>query len=113
VATGQANLIGDPNGMKGYFKFLAVKHPKSYAIILARIMPLHINTGAKKLPKYLTAEQMRAELREAGLPEDLIKFMHPIDRTQVDPRDLDDDPYDDPEADEEDMVDVTPEKPEQ
>jgi hypothetical protein len=42
--------VGDPNGMKGYFKFLAVKHPKSYAIILARIMPLHVTTGAKKLP---------------------------------------------------------------
>jgi hypothetical protein len=102
--------VGDPNGMKGYFK--SVKHPKSYAIILARIMPLHINTGAKKLPKYLTAEQMRAELREAGLPEDLIKFMHPIDRAQVNPADLDDDPYDDPEA-EDDVIDVTPEKPEQ
>jgi hypothetical protein len=42
-------LTGDPNGLKGYFKFLAVRHPKSFAIILSRIMPLHVTTGANKL----------------------------------------------------------------
>ena len=26
---------GDENGLKAYFKFLAVKHPKSFTIILA------------------------------------------------------------------------------
>jgi hypothetical protein len=68
-------LNGDLNGLKGYFKFLAVKHPKSFAVILSRIMPVHVATSSGKLPKYLTEEQMRSELRAAGLPEDLIKFM--------------------------------------
>jgi hypothetical protein len=85
--------VGDPNGLKGYFKFLAVKHPKSFAVILARIMPLHVTTGAKKLPKYLTEEQMRSELRASGLPEDLIEFMHPVDVMSVDPDEVGDDPY--------------------
>jgi len=104
--------VGDPNGLKGYFKFLAVKHPKSFAVILARIMPLHVTTGAKKLPKYLTEEQMRSELRAVGLPEDLIKFMHPVDVMSVDPDEVGDDPYPDPEADDEDMVGVTPKETE-
>jgi hypothetical protein len=109
--------VGDPNGLKQYFKFLAIKHPKSYAVILARIMPLHVTTPGNKLPKYLTEEQMRAELRASGLPEDLIKFMHPVDVMSVDPDEVGDDPYPDPEADDEpdkpDMLDVTPKDPQQ
>src|SRR5271167_3335193 len=105
-------LNGDPNGLKGYFKFLAVRHPKSFAIILSRIMPLHVTAGANKLPKYLTEDQMRAELRASGLPEDLIKFMHPVDMMSVDPDEVGDDPYPDPEADDEDMVGVTPKETE-
>jgi hypothetical protein len=104
--------VGDPNGLKGYFKFLAVKHPKSFAVILARIMPLHVTTGAKKLPKYLTEEQMRSELRASGLPEDLIEFMHPVDVMSVNPDEVGDDPYPDPEADDEDMVGETPKETE-
>jgi hypothetical protein len=102
-------------GLKGYFKFLAVKHPKSFAIILSRIMPLHVTTSDSKLPKYLTEEQMRAELKAAGLPEDLIKFMHPVDVATVDPDEVRVDPYPDPEAeeDETDMLDVTPKEPQQ
>jgi hypothetical protein len=60
-------------------------------------MPLQ-DTTTNKLPKYLTEERMRAELREAGLPEDIIKFMHPVDSMSVDPDEVGDDPYDDPEA---------------
>jgi hypothetical protein len=73
-------------------------------------MPLHVTTGGNKLPKYLTEEQMRSELRAAGLPEDLIKFMHPVDVMSVDPDEVGDDPYPDPEADDENdqMLDVTP-----
>ena len=96
--------VGDPNGLKQYFKFLAIKHPKSYAVILARIMPLHVTTPGNKLPKYLTEDQMRAELRKAGLPEDLINFMHPVDVMSVDPGEVGDadDIYPDPELDDDD-----------
>jgi hypothetical protein len=106
--------VGDPNGLKQYFKFLAIKHPKSYAVILARIMPLHVTTPGNKLPKYITEEQMRAELRKHGLPEDIIKFMHPIDVMSVDPDEVGDadDIYPDPELDD-DMLDVPPKETEQ
>jgi hypothetical protein len=71
------------------------------------MMPSHVtHTTAPKLPPLLTEEQVLAELR--GLPLDLIKALHPVDITTLDQNQLDYDPYDDPEADEEDMVDVTP-----
>jgi hypothetical protein len=83
---------------------LAIKHPKSFAVILSRIMPWHVTAGGKKLPKYITEEQMRAELREHGLPEDLIQFMTPIDLMSVDPGEVGDadDIYPDPELDDDD-----------
>jgi hypothetical protein len=108
--------VGDEeNGLRGYFKFLAIKHPKSFAIILSRIMPLHVTRSANKLPKYITEEQMRSELRKAGLPEDLIRFMHPVDVMSVDPDEVGDadDIYPDPELDDDHMLDVPPKETEQ
>jgi hypothetical protein len=49
-----------------------------------------VTSGGKKLPKYITEEQMRAELREHGLPEDLIQYMTPIDVMSVDPDEVGD-----------------------
>jgi len=58
---------------------------------------------------------MRSELREAGLPEDLIRFMHPADVMSVDPDEVGDagDIYPDPELDDDDMLDVPPKETEQ
>src|SRR5271168_2212816 len=49
------------------------------------------------------------ELKEAGIPLDVIKHMHAVDITTFDTFQLDGDPYDDPEDDDDgEMVDVTP-----
>jgi hypothetical protein len=104
-------LVGDPrSGVKAYFMFLAVKHPKSFAVILARILPLQIKTD-KSMPTYLTEDQVIAELKEAGLPVDLIKHMRAVDSSTLGPEyNLDYNPYSDPEetADDERLVDETP-----
>jgi hypothetical protein len=47
--------------LKGFFKALAVKEMRTFGIILARMIPMHVTTN--NLPTYLTEEQMRAELR--------------------------------------------------
>jgi hypothetical protein len=71
----KTQLEGDKNnGMKAYFKFLGVCHPKSFAIILARIMPLHVLAPPKTSD--LTVEQARAELKAYGLPENFIEKLH-------------------------------------
>jgi hypothetical protein len=67
--------------MKQFFKALAVNEMRTFGIILARMIP------------------MQAELREADLPEDIIKFMPPIDAKTIDPDEMEENPYDDPELD--------------
>jgi hypothetical protein len=95
----------DSDGMKHFFKVAAVKEMKTFLTVVARIMPLHIQTSGTT-PTYLTRDQMIERLREAGLPESVMSGMKPIDARTLDPEDLGYDPYDDP--DEETMVDVTP-----
>jgi hypothetical protein len=72
--------------MKQFFKVLAVQELRTFAIILARIMPLHVQTST--LPAYLTEEQARAELRSYGLPENIIELMHCVDESEVDKEDV-------------------------
>ena len=95
------------DGMKHFFKVAAVREMKTFLTVVARIMPLHIQTSGTT-PMYLTRDQMIERLREAGLPESVMAEMKPIDARTLDPEDLGFDPYDDPEEDE--MVDVTPSK---
>jgi hypothetical protein len=97
------------DGMKHFFKVAAVREMKTFLTVVARIMPLHIQTSGTT-PQYLTRDQMIERLREAGLPESSMSGIQPIDGRTLDPEDLDFDPYDDPEEDE--MVDVTPSKEE-
>jgi hypothetical protein len=90
--------------MKRFFKVMAVEEPRTFGIILARIMPLHINTN-NVAQKYLTEEQMRARLREAGLPEGLIDFMRPVDARKLDPNEISrPNPYPDPEDETDDQI---------
>jgi hypothetical protein len=91
--------------MKQFFKVLALQELRTFAIILARIMPLHVQTST--LPAYLTEEQARAEVRSYGLPENIIELMHWVDESEVDKEDVSD-PWAHDEADDEQMVDVTP-----
>jgi len=53
--------------LKGFFKALAVKEMRTFGIILARMIPMHVTTN--NLPTYLTEEQMRAELRALAAAE--------------------------------------------
>jgi hypothetical protein len=101
-------LKGNENGLKAYYKALAVKEMRTFGIILARMMPkfVHRTSTEKKKDVILTEEQVLAELKEAGLPLEIIKHMRKVDVRTIETSSLDYDPYEDPEEDE--MVDVTP-----
>jgi hypothetical protein len=77
--------------------------------VVARIIPTHvIHTPAQR---YMTMQQARDELKAVGIPEGVLDLLRPVDLRKVDPEQIvGGNPYDDPEADEEDMVDVTPTK---
>jgi hypothetical protein len=72
---------------------------KTILAVVARIIPTRvIHTPTQK---YMTVEQARAELREAGIPDSVIGYTPTMDRKS---------PYDDPEADDAEMNDVAPNK---
>jgi hypothetical protein len=97
------------DGMKGFYKALAVNELRTFGIILARMMPTNVtHTTVAELPTYMTEDEVIEGLREAGLPLDLLDKMRVTDALTLSPEDYGENPYDDPEADE--VVDVTPKK---
>src|SRR5271168_1087473 len=65
----ELEVEGAEDGMKQFYKVLAVKELKTFGIILARMMPkfVHRTTTKKNVPTLLTEEQVLAELKEAGI----------------------------------------------
>src|SRR5271156_5740259 len=106
----EVEVEGVEDGMKQFYKALAVKELKTFGMILARIMPkfVHRTTTKKSVPTLLTEEQVLAELKEAGIPLDVIKHMHAVDITTVDTFQLDGGSV--RRSKEDDVVDVTPKK---
>jgi hypothetical protein len=78
--------VENADGMKQFYKALAVNEMRTFGIILARMMPTNItHTSVTKLPAFLTEEQVIAELKKAGLPLDLIKHMRVTDARTLSP----------------------------
>jgi hypothetical protein len=107
-------------GIKKFYKVLAVKELRTFGVILARMMPTKMThsgtvttTTVAKGPTYSTYEDVVEALRVAGLPVDLIEKLHRTDASTLTIEEYGTNPYDDPEADEADMIDVTPVKEEQ
>jgi hypothetical protein len=105
------------DGVKQFYKVLAVKELRTFGSILARMMPSKMThsgkvTAAAKGPTYSTYEEVIEGLREAGLPLDLIDKMHGTDPNTLTIEEYGSSPYGDPEADEDSMIDVTPPKEE-
>jgi hypothetical protein len=98
----EAVKAGESDGLKRFFKVLAVEQMKTFGMVLARIMPLHVIPQTKK-ERMLTEEQVIAELKEYGLPVGLVQHLRSVEAsevesvTEIDPADIL--PYPDPEVD--------------
>jgi len=61
------------DGLAGYLKYLAINEPRSFAVLLGRVLPMQVtlpdNTSTPDVV-YKTVEEVRAELREKGIPVD-------------------------------------------
>jgi Family of unknown function (DUF5939) len=100
----------DPDPYRRYFTVVAVQDQKSFMTVIGRMIPSHVIHS--KAQRYMTVEAAKQELREAGIPEDVVDDMPYLDIDDVDPDEIEGNrksPYDDPE---EDMLDVTPPKAE-
>jgi hypothetical protein len=61
------------DGCKGYLKWLCLNEPRTYAALMARILPYYVHT---ELPEaILTREETLAELKARGLPIELIEHL--------------------------------------
>jgi hypothetical protein len=88
------------DGMVGYM--LVLERTKLKTFVRLMEMALQWQAAAtKKMTTRLTEEQARAGLREAGLPENILKLTRPA--CTLHPDDMEGDPYLDPEADEEEF----------
>jgi hypothetical protein len=94
------------DGCKGYLKWLCLHEPKTYAALLARILPYYV---AVDLPDdIMTREETLAELKSRGLPIELIQYLRKAP-TRLD--DEEEDPWGlRKKGVTLDMKDVTPEK---
>jgi hypothetical protein len=70
------------DGLDGRMFMLARTDRESFGILLVEALRLKMKAAPERgaaLKKYLTEAEVRAELRESGLPEEVIKHMHPVD----------------------------------
>jgi hypothetical protein len=101
----------DPDPYRRFFTIAAVKDLKVFMAVVGKMVPHHVVHS--KQQRYMTVAQARAELREAGVPDSALKHMPTLSIHDVDPEEVvgtRKSPYDDPELDDNQMVDVTPPK---
>jgi hypothetical protein len=91
----------DPDPVRRFFMVAAVRDLRTFMAVVARIIPQDIPHSPRKRCK--TTEQALAELKAAGIPEDVLDFLRPVDPAEVVGRR---NPYEDP--DDENMPEVTP-----
>jgi hypothetical protein len=75
--------LPDPDGMKHYFKVLAVHEKRVFAMFLARIMPLSVETNTTQ--QLITHQEMLERLKASGLPLELINHIRFVDADDLDP----------------------------
>jgi hypothetical protein len=87
-------------GCKGYLLWLAVHEPRTYASLMGRVLPYYVSTD---LPEpILSRDETLAQLKERGLPIELLQHLQRATAP------LDDDEDTDPYRSPDDAIDVTP-----
>jgi hypothetical protein len=69
-----ARIAGGGDGCEEFLRWLCLHHPKTMVGLLARILPYHASVEPPG-SGILSREETLAQLRERGLPEDLIDAM--------------------------------------
>jgi len=62
------------DGMQGYLEWLGVNHPRTFAAMLARVLPtqLNIKTASSLKVTYKTVEETRQALRDYGIEPQMV-----------------------------------------
>jgi hypothetical protein len=60
----------EPDPVRRFFMIAAVRDLRTFMAVVARIIPTHVTHAPPQ--RYMTVEMARAELRAAGIPEDVL-----------------------------------------
>jgi hypothetical protein len=95
VATGEG-------GVKGYLRWIGINRPDRFVALMAHVAPKQVYADVTHHDGSMTDTEIEAELRERGLPTDLLPFLLklPVDEALQDGEESD--PYH--------LKDITPEK---
>jgi hypothetical protein len=68
VATGEG-------GARGYLKWIGINRPDRFVALMARVAPKHVFADVTHHNDALTEAEIEAELRERGLPLELLPML--------------------------------------
>jgi hypothetical protein len=68
VATGEG-------GAKGYLKWIGINKPDRFVALMARVAPKHIFADVTHEDAVMTSEEVEAELRERGIPVEMLQSL--------------------------------------
>jgi hypothetical protein len=76
VATGEG-------GVKGYLRWIGINRPDRFVALMAHVAPKQVFADVTHHDDSMTDAEIEAELRERGLPVDLLPFLLklPVDET--------------------------------
>jgi hypothetical protein len=87
-ATGELVATGE-GGTRGYLKWIGINRPERFVALMARVAPKHVFADVTH-PSALTSAEIEAELRERGLPMELLPFLLNVPEDEA--LDADEDP---------------------
>jgi hypothetical protein len=86
VATGEG-------GARGYLKWIGINRPDRFVALMARVAPKHVFADVTHQNDALTEAEIEAELRERGLPLELLPMLLNVPEDHELDFDEDPDPY--------------------
>jgi hypothetical protein len=86
VATGEG-------GVKGYLRWIGINRPDRFVALMAHVAPKQVFADVTHHENSMTDTEIEAEMRERGLPVDLLPFLLKLPVDEALQLDEDPDPY--------------------
>jgi hypothetical protein len=71
-------LVEGEGGTLGYLKWIGINKPDRFVALMARVAPKHVFADVTHRAVSLTASEIEAELRDRGLPPELLDSLRNI-----------------------------------
>jgi hypothetical protein len=79
-------LATGEDGLRGYLRWLALYHPRTYAQLIGRVLPYQTNEATPQ-QRILSRQEVEEELKARGLPTELLSVLRaapePLDPGEI------------------------------